>query len=101
MKSIDFLLKNSNLPGPRGNLELMYKFSKTAMEAEINECFRYYSDDLKNSPEEFVVMCGILGYCYLHHSDIEKTHFLKSGNTPLMPVGGCVSRWQWAYRNWE
>ncbi|MCA0364872.1 MAG: hypothetical protein LCH67_12580 [Bacteroidetes bacterium] len=73
MKSIDFLLENSNLPGPRGNLELLYKFSKTATEAEINECFRYYSEDLKNSPEEFVVMCGILGYCYLHHSKIENT----------------------------
>jgi hypothetical protein len=73
MESIDFLLENSNLPGPRGNLELLYKFSKTATEAEINECFRYYSDDLKNSQEEFVVMCGVLGYCYLHHSDIENT----------------------------
>ncbi len=75
MESIDFLLKNSNLPGTRGNPELMYKFSKTAKEAEINECFRYYSDDLKNSPEEFVVMCGILGYCYLHQSKIENTLF--------------------------
>ena len=73
MESIDFLLKNSNLPGPRGNLELLYKFSKTATETEINDCFRYYSDDLKNSQEEFVVMCGILGYCYLHQSKIENT----------------------------
>ena len=73
MESIDFLLKTSTLPGPRGNLELLYKFSKTATETEINDCFRYYSDDLKNSQEEFVVMCGILGYCYLHQSKIENT----------------------------
>jgi hypothetical protein len=58
---IDKLLKNSGLPGPRGNLELLYAFAKNASKSEVEECFSYYKDDLHNSPEEFVVMCGIVG----------------------------------------
>lgn len=73
MKTIENLLKNSGLPGPRGNLELLYSFSKNATENEVNECFSFYKDDLDNSPEEFVVMCGIVGYCILHKNNIKKT----------------------------
>lgn len=73
MTTIETLLNNSNLPGPRGNLELLYSFSKTATAEEIKECFSYYKDDLHNSPEEFVVMCGITGYCVLHKNNIKET----------------------------
>ena len=73
MTSIENLLNNSGLPGPRGNLELLYTFSKTATAKEVEECFTYYRDDLHNSPEEFVVMCGITGYCMLHKNNIEET----------------------------
>lgn len=62
-KAVDNLLKNSGLPGPRGNLELLYSFSKNATQADIDECMSYYSEGLHNSPEEFVVMCGIVAYC--------------------------------------
>jgi hypothetical protein len=72
-KFIDNLLKNSGLPGPRGNLELLHSFSKMASPAEIEECFLYYTDDLSNSPEEFVVMCGVVGHCILNKSHINKT----------------------------
>ena len=72
-KAIDTLLKNSGLPGPRGNLELLYSFSKKVTPAEVKECFSYYRDDLTNSPEEFVVMCGIVGYCILNNGQIQKT----------------------------
>lgn len=68
--SIDNLLRNSNLPGPRGNLELMYSFAHSANAMEISECMTYLRDDLKNSPEEFVVMCGIVGYAVLHRNDL-------------------------------
>jgi len=73
MKTIENLLKNSGLPGPRGNLELMHSFSEKATESEVNECFSFYRDDLHNSPEEFVVMCGIVGYCILNKDNIPKT----------------------------
>ena len=66
------LLNNSGLPGPRGNLELLYSFSREASEADVKECFSYYSDDLSNSPEEFVVMCGITGFCVLNSKKISK-----------------------------
>ncbi|PJZ43829.1 hypothetical protein [Leptospira brenneri] len=72
-KSIENLLKNSRLPGPRGNLELLYSFSKTATEKEIKECLSFAKDDLHNSPEEFVVMCGIVGYCIFHKDNIKST----------------------------
>ncbi|MDH7552619.1 MAG: hypothetical protein QHH74_03060 [Spirochaetota bacterium] len=73
MNTIENLLKNSGLPGPRGNLELLYSFSENATKNEVEECLSFYKDDLHNSPEEFVVMCGIVGYCILNKNDIKKT----------------------------
>lgn len=72
-KTIDTLLKNSGLPGPRGNLELLHSFSRNASAEEVKECFSYYADNLNNSPEEFVVMCGIVGYCILNNTHVNKT----------------------------
>jgi hypothetical protein len=72
-QTIDNLLKNSRLPGPRGNLELLFSFSKTATEDEVNECLSYCVPDVRNSPEEFVAMCGIVGYCVLHKNSIGTT----------------------------
>ncbi len=69
-KPIENLLINSGLPGPRGNLELLYLFAHHAIAGEIEECLAYYHDHLKNSPEEFVVMCGIVGYCILNQNNI-------------------------------
>ncbi len=71
MKTIEHLLKNSGLPGPRGNLELLYSFSKNATKEEIDECLSYYKDNLHDSPEEFVVMCGIVGYCIRNKDNIQ------------------------------
>lgn len=70
---IEHLLKNSNLPGPRGNLELLYSFSKTAVKEEVSECLTFITDDVHNSPEEFVGMCGIVGYCILNREHIPET----------------------------
>ncbi|MCU0844196.1 MAG: hypothetical protein MUC76_04645 [Spirochaetes bacterium] len=69
-ETIDYLLKNSGLPGPRGNLELLYSFAKTATADEVEACMSLYDDDLRNSPEEFVVMCGIVARCILRKDDI-------------------------------
>lgn len=67
---IEHLLKNSGLPGPRGNLELLFSFAASANEQEAEECLSYYDDELDNSPEEFVVMCGIVARCVLRGDDI-------------------------------
>jgi hypothetical protein len=71
-KTIENLLVNSGLPGPRGNLELLYSFAHSATADEIDECLAYCCDDLKNSPAEFVAMCGIVGYCILNRDNIKE-----------------------------
>lgn len=72
-QTIEHLLQNSGLPGPRSNLSLMVSFSKTATEAEVDECLSYYHDQLHNSPEEFVALCGIVAYCVSHRDHIKET----------------------------
>ncbi len=72
-ETIKNLLQNSNLPGPRGNLELMYSFSKKASAGEVEECLLYITDDLHNSPEEFVAMCGIVGYAVVNKENLRET----------------------------
>jgi len=67
------LLLNSNLPGPRGNLELVYSFSKKASAGEVEECLSYVTDDLRNSPEEFVAMCGIVGFAVVNKKKLKET----------------------------
>jgi hypothetical protein len=68
MYTIEYLLKNSNLPGPRGNLELLYDFSRKADAEIVQQCLEYIKVDTSNSPEEFVGMCGILGYAQFNKS---------------------------------
>lgn len=57
-----FLLKESGLPGPRGNLELA---SAVAEEGDENRFLGYLDFDPSkaptNSPFEFLAFCGILG----------------------------------------
>jgi hypothetical protein len=57
-----FLLKESGLPGPRGNIELAQAVAEEGNEA----LFEYFLsfDPLKaptNSPAEFLAFCGVLG----------------------------------------
>jgi len=57
-----FLLEESGLPGPRGNIEL----ARAVAEEGDEELFRRYLayDEQRaptNSPEEFLAFCGILG----------------------------------------
>jgi hypothetical protein len=73
MISVSYLLDHSGLPGPRGNLSLLYEFASTADEAAVQECLGFLRDDLSNSPEEFVVMCAIVGYCVLHKKALPAT----------------------------
>lgn len=69
---VEYLGRNSNLPGPRGNLELAAQFAKLAAEyegiaaARIWElCLQMTSVSAKdapvNSPDEFIPFCGSVG----------------------------------------
>jgi hypothetical protein len=57
-----FLLENSGLPGPRGNIELV---QAVAEEGDGKLFRRYLTYDSTraptNSPEEFLAFCGVLG----------------------------------------
>lgn len=58
----DFLLRESGLPGPRGNLELAAAVARAGAEAQF---LRFAALDAAsaptNTPGEFLAFCGILG----------------------------------------
>jgi hypothetical protein len=58
----DYLLAESGLPGPRGNIELA---RAVALEADVDRLTYYLSFDAEsaptNSPYEFLAFCGTLG----------------------------------------
>ena len=58
---IPFLKANSNLPGPRGNLELAYAAAHTSTIHQMELMLAEDSPDVvENSPEVFVVFCGVV-----------------------------------------
>jgi hypothetical protein len=70
LKSLDswdsYLLSESCLPGPRANLELAFA---VALEGSDKQILRYAAIDPeeapKNSKEEFLALCGVIGLGYL------------------------------------
>lgn len=63
--SIDYLREHSNLPGPRANLELLYKFIECASVKEVEACLQVKSSNLQNTADEFVLACGVAAGVYL------------------------------------
>lgn len=61
MITVEQLLAESHLPGPRGNLTLLSAFASEADEARVQACLTLLRPDTSNSPEEFAGMCGVLG----------------------------------------
>ena len=54
-----FLLKNSGLPGPRGNLELAHAVAQLGNKKQFERFLALHAEE--NTPEVFVVFCGVLG----------------------------------------
>jgi hypothetical protein len=71
--TLEYLLANSRLPGPRGNLELLYDFSRNCGIELVEQCLGRIRPDTANSPEEFLGMCGVLGYAAVSRADVEKS----------------------------
>ena len=67
--SIEYLRRKSGLPGPRANLGLMYSFARKASMDDIYACLLVNSKEQKDAKDEFVLMCGIVGYCYQKRKD--------------------------------
>jgi hypothetical protein len=56
---VPFLMRNSGLPGPRGNLELANAVAEEGNEKQFDHFLTYHAQE--NTPEVFVVFCGIVG----------------------------------------
>ena len=57
-----FLLAESGLPGPRGNLELVQAVADLGSEKLFQQLLARKSDEAPtNSPGEFLVVCGVVG----------------------------------------
>ena len=66
LKTVDnvdaFLMQESGLPGPRGNLELIQAFAKTGSEEQFLHLIGFTADKAPvNSQEEFLAACGTVG----------------------------------------
>ena len=58
----DFLMKESGLPGPRGNLELMQAVADEGTLDLFQHYLSFTPDRAStNSPEGFLAMCGVVG----------------------------------------
>jgi hypothetical protein len=58
---IPYLLAHSGLPGPRGNLELAHAAAQAGDRRRYETFLRAGADAAENTPEVFLVFCGILG----------------------------------------
>ena len=80
-----FLMKNSGLPGPRGNLELAQVVAEVGNIKQFEKFLSFQADE--NTPEVFLVFCGVVGLGKL----------TAAGNVELFPrlrVYASDSRWR-------
>ncbi len=56
---VPFLLRESGLPGPRGNLELAHAVAQEGNKKQFQHFLTYHAEE--NTPEVFVVFCGVMG----------------------------------------
>ena len=85
-----FLLKESGLPGPRGNLELAQVVADAGNQALFERYLAYDADQAPtNSPYEFLAFCGVVGLGRL----------LAEGQAGmLVPLRHCASDRRWRIR---
>lgn len=56
---IPFLRRESGLPGPRGNLELAYAVAEEGTKEQFEQLLTFQAEE--NTPEVFLVFCGVVG----------------------------------------
>jgi hypothetical protein len=64
---IPFLKKESGLPGPRGNLELAHAVAQEGNRKQFEQLLSFEAKE--NTPEVFLVFCGVLGLGRLASSE--------------------------------
>jgi hypothetical protein len=72
---VPFLRKESGLPGPRGNLELAHAVAQEGHIDQFEHFLTYHAEE--NTPEVFVVFCGVLGLGKLAASQPELFNRLR------------------------
>jgi hypothetical protein len=73
---IPLLLKESGLPGPRGNLELAYAVAEEGSKEEFEKLLAVQAKE--NTPEVFLVFCGVVGLGNLAASETKLFDQLRS-----------------------
>jgi hypothetical protein len=56
---VPFLKKESGLPGPRGNLELAHAVAQEGNKKQFEQLLSFQAEE--NTPEVFLVFCGVIG----------------------------------------
>jgi hypothetical protein len=72
---IPFLRKNSGLPGPRGNLELAYAVAEIGSQKQFKQLLSFQAEE--NTPEVFLVFCGVIGLGKLAATESERFDQLR------------------------
>lgn len=70
-----FLMENSGLPGPRGNLELAQAVAQEGSQNQFDHFLTYHAQE--NTPEVFIVFCGVMGLGKLAASQPELSNRLR------------------------
>lgn len=85
-----FLLAESGLPGPRGNLALVDAAADEGDEVRFQHWLEYTDETAPtNTPEEFLAVCGAVGLGQL----------LKEGHREVLPtLRACASDTRWRMR---
>jgi hypothetical protein len=90
-----FLMANSGLPGPRGNLELAQAVADEGSEEQFRRWLAFGPDRAPvNSPEEFLAFCGILGMGALLASGGRSTVALTDSPLRLLRHFAADPRWR-------
>jgi len=72
---IPILLKESGLPGPRGNLELAYAVAGEGSKRQFETLLSFQAEE--NTPEVFLVFCGVVGLGKLAASEAKLFNRLR------------------------
>lgn len=56
---VPFLMHESGLPGPRGNLELAHAVAEEGSKRQFEQFLKFQAEE--NTPEVFLVFCGVVG----------------------------------------
>jgi hypothetical protein len=73
---IPFLRKESGLPGPRGNLELAQVVAEEGSEQQFEQFLSFQAEE--NTPEVFLIFCGVVGFGRLAASEPKLFERLRS-----------------------